>query len=166
MVNARSCGYTYLVVLFIVALMGVGSKAVAELWHTAQMRDKEQELLYAGAQYRRAIELYHANSPGTLKQYPRELSQLLQDPRRQEIRRYLRRLYRDPMTPGGEWGIVKAPDGGIAGVYSLSDAKPFKTADFKPEDGEFTDAVRYSDWKFVAAGAIPPPALVPPQIER
>jgi hypothetical protein len=163
MVSSRSSGYTYLVMLFIVALVGVGLKAAAELWHTVQTRDKEQELLYAGAQYRKAIELYYANSPASAKQYPRALSQLLQDPRRQEIRRYLRRLYHDPMTPSGEWGIVKAPDGGIAGVYSRSDAKPFKTADFKPEDAEFTDAVRYSDWKFVAPGAIPPLADVPPQ---
>ena len=159
----RSAGYTYLAVLFVVALMGVGLKATAELWHTAQTREKERELLYAGAQYRRAIEAYHVNSPGGAKQYPRELAQLLQDPRRQEIRRYLRRLYRDPMTPDGEWGIVRAPDGGIAGVYSRSEAKPFKTADFRPEDAEFTDAVKYSDWKFVAAGAIPPPEAVAPQ---
>ncbi len=75
--------------------------------------------------------------------------------------RYLRQLYPDPMT-GKEWGIVKAPTGGILGVYSLSDDKPFKTAGFKARDRAFEGAQKYSDWKFVYTPPAPPATAAKP----
>jgi hypothetical protein len=123
------------------------------------MREKERELLYVGEQYRKAIELYYAQG----KQYPRELTQLLRDQRVPGVRRYLRKLYRDPMTAKGEWGLIKTPDGGIAGVYSLSEETPFKQANFKKSEATFTGKAKYSDWKFAyfpqsAPGTSPPGA--------
>lgn len=138
-------GFTYLTILFIVAIMGIGLALVGEMWHTAVVRDKEAELLYAGNQYRNAIARYYIAGP---QQYPRSLSDLLKDPRKPGIERYLRKLYRDPVTDG-DWGIVKAPDGGIMGVHSVSEDKPRKTARFKLRDGGFAGAASYSDWKFV-----------------
>jgi len=44
---------------------------------------------------------------------------------------------------------VKAPDGGIMGVYSLSEGKPLKVAGFRFADREFEGAALYSDWKFL-----------------
>ncbi|MGW8271467.1 MAG: type II secretion system protein, partial [Burkholderiales bacterium] len=35
------------------------------------------------------------------------------------------------------------------GVYSRSEDKPFKEAGFKPAQGDFAGARKYSDWKFV-----------------
>ena len=141
-------GYTYLVLLLVVALMGAALGATGVLWHTAQTRDKEIELLYIGNEYRRAIQLYHANTPGPVKQYPREFEQLLKDPRLPVVRRYLRKLYRDPITGKREWGVIKAPDGGIAGVHSLSESAPYKTANFKKTDAEFEGKTKYSEWRF------------------
>ncbi len=40
---------------------------------------------------------------------------------------------------------MKAPSGGILGVYSLSEDKPFKSAGFKPRDAAFAGAAKYSD---------------------
>jgi type II secretory pathway pseudopilin PulG len=143
--NRRSqYGYTYLTLLFALAFMGAGLAAASSLWHTAQMREKERELLYVGEQYRKAIELYYAQG----KVYPRELTQLLRDQRVPQVRRYIRKLYRDPITGKSEWGFIKAPDGGIAGVYSLSEQTPFKQADFPKDYAEFTGKTKYSDWKF------------------
>lgn len=141
-------GITYLVVLLLVVLMGVGLGVAGTLWHTAQMREKEKDLLFVGHAYRAAIQSYYASTPGALKRYPRELSDLLKDSRQLQIVRHLRKLYRDPITGSHDWGIVRAADGGIAGVYSPSDEGPFKTANFDKADAAFEGKQHYSDWKF------------------
>lgn len=142
----RSRGFTYLTILFVIAIMGGGLALVGEVWHAAAMRDKEAELLYAGNQYRRAIERYYLSGPG---QYPRALQDLLKDPRKPATERHLRRLYPDPITGSPEWGIIKAPDGAIMGVRSISDDKPLKHAGFRPRDRGFEAATKYSEWNFV-----------------
>jgi type II secretory pathway pseudopilin PulG len=148
MVIERDSGFTYLTVLIIIALMGVGLALAGEVWHTAAMRDKEAELLFVGNQYRNAISLYYESTPGAVKRYPRTLEELLKDERYPTVRRYLRSLYPDPVTGKPEWGIIKAPDGGVMGVYSLSEEQPFKAANFRPRDKTFEGAAKYSDWKF------------------
>lgn len=158
----RAAGFTYMTILFVVAIMGAGLALVGEVWHTAAMREKEAELLYAGNQYRKAIERYYLSGP---QQYPRSLSDLLKDPRKAGTERYLRKLYPDPITGGNEWGLSKAPDGGVMGVYSLSAQKPLKSANFRARDNELTGASVYSDWKFIFAPApqpAPKPAVKPP----
>ena len=163
---ARACrcsGFTYLTVLFVVAIMGAGLALVGEVWHTAAVREKEAELLFVGYQYRKAIERYYLSGP---RQYPRSLADLLRDPRKPGTERYLRQLYPDPITGKAEWGLVKAPDGGVMGVHSLSDGKPFKTASFRPRDAVFEGAAKYSDWNFVytppAQPVVPKLAAKPP----
>ena len=157
-----SRGFTYLTVLFIVAFMGVGLAVIGEVWHTAALREKEAELLFVGNQYRRAIERYYLSGP---RQYPRTLSDLLKDPRKPATERYLRQIYPDPITGKDEWGIVKAPDGGIMGIHSPSEDKPLKSASFRTRDKEFEGAAKYSDWKFVSTPPVQPapkPAPKPP----
>ena len=142
----RQTGFTYLTVLFAIAFMGLGLALTGEVWHTALTREREMQLLYAGNQYKRAIERYYLS--GT-KQYPRALEDLLRDPRKPGTERYLRKLYFDPVTGKNEWGLVKAPDGGIMGVYSLSEEAPKKVANFGFANREFEGAAKYSDWKFL-----------------
>jgi len=141
-----AAGFTYLTILFVVAIMGVGLALVGEVWVTAAVRDREAELLFVGNQYRKAIERYYLNGP---RQYPRTLADLLKDPRKPGTERYLRRLYPDPLTGKDKWGVVKAPDGGVMGVYSLSEDKPLKSRNFGAWDREFTDTIHYMDWKFM-----------------
>ena len=155
----RVTGFTYLTVLFVVAIMGAGLALVGEVWHTAAMREKEAELLYVGNQYRKAIERYYLSGP---RQYPRALSDLLKDPRRPGSERYLRQLYPDPIT-GKDWGLVKAPDGGILGVHSVSEDTPLKSANFRPRDKAFEATAKYADWKFVFTPAAQPGAAKPAQ---
>lgn len=161
MAAQRESGFTYLTLLFVIAFMGIGLALTGELWRTAALRDREAQLLYAGGQYRRAIERYYASG---LRQYPRSLEDLLKDPRKPNTQRYLRRLYVDPVTGSAEWGIVKAPDGGIMGVYSTSEAKPVKTGGFDLRNRAFEGAEKYSDWKFVydpTKQQIPVPGVAP-----
>jgi len=142
----RERGFTYLTVLFLVAFMGLGLALAGQVWQTGVAREREAELLYTGNQYRRAIERYYLSG---LNQYPRSLEDLLQDPRKPNTERYLRKLYLDPLTAKGEWGVVKGPDGGIMGVYSQSEDKPIKVAGFPLVNRDFEGAAKYSDWKFV-----------------
>jgi type II secretory pathway pseudopilin PulG len=154
----KSRGFTYLGVLFLVALMGVLLATAGQAWHTQSIREKEAELLWVGDQYRKAIARFYSSSPGNAR-YPRELAELLKDPRRPDTQRYLRKLYADPVTGKNEWELVKAIDGGIAGVHSLSEAKPFKVTGFRLEYADFEGKEKYSDWRFVFApgGAVLPP---------
>jgi type II secretory pathway pseudopilin PulG len=143
MVKAR--GFTYLGLLFAMAIMASGLGLLGELWHTAVQREKEADLLSIGSAYQRAIMWYYEST--NVRQYPRQLEYLLKDNRFPGTRRYLRRLYPDPIT-GGEWGLMRAADGGIMGVYSTAQARPLKS----------TRAQSYSDLKFVY---LPPTAAAP-----
>jgi type II secretory pathway pseudopilin PulG len=158
MVTCRSRGFTYLTVLFIVAVLMGGLALVGEVWETVAKREKEADLLFVGNEYRKAIQRYVLKGQA---QYPRTLEDLLKDPRQPSTQRYLRKLYPDPMTGKNEWGLVKGPDGGIGGVYSLSEDKPLKVGGFKLRDASLEGAQKYSDWKFSYAPA-PPPATTTP----
>lgn len=161
MPQLRQRGFTYLTVLFLVAMMAGGLALAGEVWHTSAMREKEADLLHIGNEYRKAIERYYVSGP---KQYPKSLADLVKDPRQPGTVRHLRRLYPDPITGKDEWGLVKSNDGGIAGVYSTSEAAPLKTGGFAVRDAAFEGKTKYSDWQFVyaAQAAAPAPSAKPP----
>lgn len=145
----RARGFTYLGVLFLVALMGLGLSGVLQLWSIANQRAHERELLWVGDQYARALQSYYLQSPGT-RTYPKSLDDLVVDNRFPTPRRHLRKLYADPVTRSTDWGLIKAPDGGIAGVHSLSTAEPWKKAEFARRWEDFKDRGAYAEWRFVA----------------
>jgi hypothetical protein len=147
-VRHRSLGFTYVSLLLIVAAMGMGFAAFGELASNAAKREKELELIFVGDQYRQAIGQYYESSPAGHKHYPKKLEQLLKDERFAFNRRYLRRLYRDPVT-GKDLAVVESPEGGIMGVRSASEAPPSKTANFPAGYEAFEGAPRYADWQFV-----------------
>jgi hypothetical protein len=60
----------------------------------------------------------------------------------------LRKLYLDPITNQAKWGLVMAPEGGIVGVHSLSEATPIKSGNFGYGDESFEGKAKYSDWVF------------------
>jgi len=154
-------GFTLMGLLFMIAILGMSMLAAGTLWHTASQRQKERELLFAGDQYRRAIESFW-NMPlpaGTPRRLPQNFDELIEDPRFPQTVRHLRRIYPDPMTRSAEWGMVKAQDGGIAGVYSLSEGKPFRKANFPSAYQAFDGQPAYSGWKFVFAAGHPDAAV-------
>jgi type II secretory pathway pseudopilin PulG len=147
----RTAGFTYLGVLFLLAILGVGAAAAAILHSLEQRRAREAELLFAGDAYRRAITAYHSANAAAPAPYPRDLSSLLRDPNALQVRRFLRRLYPDPMT-GGEWGLVRDAQGGIRAVYSLASGAPIKRANFAAAEAAFAAAKSYADWRFGDTG--------------
>jgi type II secretory pathway pseudopilin PulG len=144
----RQAGFTYLALLFAVAVAGVALAATGALWSVEAQREREVELLFVGNQFRQAIRSYYELSPGELKFYPMSLDELVKDNRYLGIRRHLRRIYLDPITGRSEWGLLMAPEGGIMGVRSLSDRTPFKRAHFFLRDTMLEGKDRYSEWHF------------------
>lgn len=141
-------GFTYLAALVIVALLGGGLAAYGELEAHARQRQREAELKWIGNQFREAIGLYYQRTPGAAKRFPERLEDLLEDRRFLTPQRYLRKVYRDPMTGTREWGLVQAPEGGIAGVYSVSATRSIGT--FSPGPmATIAGNATYRDWRFV-----------------
>jgi type II secretory pathway pseudopilin PulG len=149
----RAQGFTYIGVLLATAILTAGIGLAIEAWHTTLRREREADLLHIGVQYQRAIMLYYEGSPTGRPRYPRELADLVKDDRYPTTRRYLRKLYPDPIT-SAEWGIMKAPDGGIMGIYSTSSAAPLKLRGA---------AASYQDWKFAYLPATAAPAKPAPK---
>lgn len=163
---ARQGGFSYMVALFALAVIAVGSTRALQNQQTLERREREDELLFVGQAYMKAIAQYHAQSPGTVKRYPPDLQALLLDERAVRVRRPLRRLYPDPIEGSREWGTVAAPDGGVMGVYSLSARTPIKRAGFPATLEGFANAASYQDWKFVPAPETAPETGQPPRGNR
>ncbi|MFA6901557.1 MAG: type II secretion system protein [Gallionellaceae bacterium] len=159
-------GFTYLVLLAVVAAMGIVLATAGEVWHMALKREKEQELLFVGNQFRRAFNLYDQHTPGNARRYPLSLEELLKDSRYPGNMRYLRKIYADPITGSTQWGLIKGPSGEIFGVHSLSEDEPLKKSGFNLAEQKFEGRTKYSDWVFMdnqgptSAGLLKPPERV------
>jgi type II secretory pathway pseudopilin PulG len=147
----RARGVVLLALLLALALGAIAIMAAAEVWSMARRRAQEQELLFAGGQYRQAIQRYYFGAPpGALRTLPLSLEDLLEDDRFPTPVRHLRRLYPDPITGSSEWGVLRA-GGRIAGVHSLSDKEPVKRAGFAPSEQHFSERASYRDWVFAVS---------------
>ena len=149
-------GFTYIGILFAVALLGISMAATGQLWSLESQRSRERELLWTGAQYRAAIASYYAHAPGGIRQLPRTIDELVVDLRGPTPMHHLRRAYPDPMTHGADWEIQYAADGGILGIASRASGKPIKQAGFSPADSLFEGATCYCDWRFLYLPALQP----------
>lgn len=148
---SSEAGFTYLGVLFLIMVMGMGLASAGELWATAARRDRERQLLWVGTQYAQALRSYYRSSPGVAL-YPKELADLLQDERFPNPKHHLRQLYPDPIG-GGEWALIRGFDGRITGVSSTSTEKPLKQTGFPAQWSDFNGMASYKDWQFVGEKA-------------
>lgn len=144
-------GFTYIGILIAVAIVGVALATTGVVWHTAQKRERERQLLFVGDQFRKAIGRYYnvGAGVGAAGQYPRRLSDLVRDPRLLGVARYIRKIYYDPITGTRKWGLIKSARGGILGVYSLSEEHPIKQTNFSAVDRDFEGKTKYSQWVFI-----------------
>lgn len=162
-------GFTYVGLLFAIVFFGLGSVGAARVLASSERAEREAELLFVGNQFRQAIGAYYSTSPGAPR-YPEKLEDLLLDPRFPATRRHLRKIHVDPITGKAEWGLVRAPQGGIMGVHSLSEREPMKRANFDYADQGFEEVAKrvtdraysYREWQFVflPASQAPVPAAV------
>jgi type II secretory pathway pseudopilin PulG len=172
----RQRGFAYMALMVFFGVFIAVAGAAMMSGGMLQRRNAEEQLIFVGGEFRRAIESYYlasASMPPGSPRYPEKLDDLLADPRSKELRRHLRQIYPDPLMGQPNWGMVPAPGGGIMGVYSLSPAKAVKLfgfpAEFKYLEGKKTIA----EWKFLyiaptlpdieaaakALGATPPTAI-------
>jgi type II secretory pathway pseudopilin PulG len=113
-------GFSYLLLLFAVAALGIASAGSAVMWSTLTQSERERELLFIGGEFARALQRYHDASPVEPKRYPATLQELVEDKRQPTPVRHLRRIYFDPMTRSQDWGLVMT-GGQIRAVYSKSE---------------------------------------------
>lgn len=149
--RAGERGFAYVMVLVAVVVVGILAGVVNVAVSRTLQAEREQELLFRGMAYRRAIQHYYLDTG----RYPRSLRDLLKGSRL-ATHAYLRALYADPMSERSEmrssdtagWRLVRAADGGIAGVSSSSLREPMKKANFPLGLEKFEQAQRYAEWIF------------------
>jgi hypothetical protein len=120
--NARNKqgGYALLLVVFLIALVVVGTMSISLRVFTQGQREKEQEMIWRGKQYTRGIKLYYRK----LGRFPTSMDDLVK-PKVGNLR-FMRQAYKDPMNKeDGSWrliyvgpagnliGSLKPPQGGI-----------------------------------------------------
>ena len=131
-------GFTYLMVMFFVVMIGISLMMIGQQWSVTMKRDREAELLFRGTRIKEAIERYAADfevQKGTRpNRYPQKLKDLTKKPRR-----YLQIVYKDPMT-GDDFELIKT-GAEIRGVRSTSQDKPYDQVNFK--DAETYHAIRF-----------------------
>jgi len=137
--SSNQDGMTYVGALLAIVLIGIATTALTPMWSTMVRRDKEAELLFRLGEYRRAIARYRQDHG----RYPARLEDLLEDKTQRQVRRYLRRIYRDPMTGKADWKLDFIVDktGAVAGIrdlHSQSEAEGFMNILGKGH--------RYRDW--------------------
>jgi type II secretory pathway pseudopilin PulG len=155
-------GVVLLALLLTLALGGIAAMAALDVWSLARQRMQEEELLFVGDQYRRAIQRYYFGAPqGTGRVLPESLEDLLEDDRYPVPVHHLRRLYPDPISGGTEWGVLRI-GGRVAGVYSLSQQVPVKQAGFAQGYEQFGDKEAYRDWVFAVSASGEPLTVIPP----
>lgn len=102
----RDGGYTMVVVVVAIAILNVLLATAIPSWSTALQREKEEELIFRGLQYAEAIRVFEQR----FGRKPVTLEELLEvEPRS------IRRLWEDPMTEDGEWGLIFATQQGTQG---------------------------------------------------
>jgi len=89
-------GYAMAALLVAMAAMAVFASVAMPVWRTVVQREKEEELVFRGQQYVRAIRLYQRKFANA---YPASVDLLVEQ-------KFLRKKYTDPMTPDGEFVIV------------------------------------------------------------
>lgn len=158
-IAGRMNGFTYICALVFVVIMGIALNTAGSFWSTVMKREREQELLFRGDQIRQAIESYTKQTPGGRKaEYPRSLRDLLKDPRQPAVMRHLRKVFRNPLSPDGNWELILDGKGGIKGVFAKSLDMPLKKAGFPAGYEKFEKAASYSDWKFTPEQKVQPAA--------
>lgn len=146
----NSFGFAYVALIVAIVIIGISLGAAGKFWSHEILRDKEEELLFRGDQYRIAIERYYYALPGR-PQYPPSIDDLLKDNRTPTGKRHLRQQYKDPVTNEDFVLIQDQLSRRIIGVHSASDKTPLKQSNFPQEYTSFEGKERYSDWQFLAS---------------
>jgi hypothetical protein len=94
-------GYALMLVVFLTTLLLLATMVAAPSVRTERKREKEEEMIWRGKQYVRAIKLYYRKNG----RFPTSLDDLTK-PKTGSLR-YLRQAYKDPMNKeDGSWRLI------------------------------------------------------------
>jgi hypothetical protein len=94
-------GYALMLAVFLTTLMLIATLAAAPSVRTERQREKEEEMIWRGKQYVRAIKLYYRKNG----RFPTTIDDLIK-PKMGAVR-YLRQQYKDPMNKeDGTWRLI------------------------------------------------------------
>jgi type II secretory pathway pseudopilin PulG len=150
-------GFAYVLLLVSLAIVGVAAASAVTMGSTMARRDAEEALLAVGEEFSTALASYRG-AANVAAAGPRDLADLLRDPRFPGVRRHLRKLYADPMSGSDEWGLIHDPTGAIVAIYSRAPGRPIKQQGFGERHAGFANASSYADWRFgdpAARAAVP-----------
>lgn len=139
-------GFTYAALLAGIVIIGIMLGSAGKYWSNAVLRDKEEELLFRGGQYRLALTSYF--QLGGRNQYPPSIDELLKDSRTAGGKRHLRQRFKDPITGEDFVEVRDTLSRRIIGFHSGSDKEPLKQGNFPEPYREFEGKKKYSEWKF------------------
>ncbi len=89
-------GYAMAALLVSIAVMGILLSAAMPSWKALVQREREDELVFRGEQYARAVGLFQRKFAGA---FPPSIDLLVEQ-------KFLRKKYKDPMVPDGEFQIL------------------------------------------------------------
>src|SRR4026207_154682 len=102
-------GYAMAALLVAMTIMAIFMSMALPAWRTVAQREKEDELVFRGQQYARAIALFQRKYANT---FPPSVNILIDG-------HFLRRKYKDPMT-GGDFQVVYANQQAQAGTGGIA----------------------------------------------
>lgn len=161
-------GVTYLFVMILIVVMSIATLEVTQQWSVIMQRDREAELQFRGTSIVNAIERFVADWEIQRATRPNQWPRTLEELTKKSPKRYLRKVYTDPMT-GNKFALIKIGQD-IHGVKSTSTDTPYNQDVFK-------GAKTYQAIRFEAKGSAncqinplnpnapttcPPPANTPP----
>ena len=137
--------------LVALSVMAILLSVALPTWSQMIRREREEELIFRGNQYARALSRYQRTRPGAA---PTSLDELIKE-------RLLRKKFKDPLSPekDGEFQLLylnqqgtggrgaapgtlsSKPSGGIRGVASKNTGQSIRI---------FNGKTRYNEWEFVA----------------
>ena len=144
MKKRREEGGLLIILMVWVAIMTIFAGVAYQAWSITWRRDNEEELIFRGHQYVDALILYRKEHN---KQFPANLDDLMKPGPRQV--RYIRKLFRDPMTHNGKWGLLYLMPGGAA-IYDPVAAQKGQAQAADQQGGPVSD-----DARIVTPGATP-----------
>jgi type II secretory pathway pseudopilin PulG len=94
-------GVLLVALMVAITVMMILLTASAQPWTAVMKREREEELIFRGNQYVKALRSYAAEHGGA---FPTELKELMKKGPRNH--RYIRHLFGDPFDPKGEWNLL------------------------------------------------------------
>lgn len=111
-------GFTYLALLFAIAIAGISLSVTSEIWVKQSEREHKAQADWIGTQYEDAIAsfFYSSLSSNGLRVYPRSVDDLLEDKRFTPPRRHLRQAYLSSLPSGHRIAMARLATGEISGI--------------------------------------------------